>query len=217
MRAMSHSEPNWTSWEEVSRLTVLGPPDEGSWLSLPAAAKRLGVGTGTIRRWLDDGHLDGAQRVARWVTEESVERVATERRQDAEAWISLSKARRLLGCSDMTIAKLVAEELVVQRPGRRGQPSINRQSAERACGVLAVRRERLHTEHRRRAALRARNEAPDDGNVWLSVKTTALLLGRTQSGTTLRIRSGTLPATRRGRRWWVRREDAERASAGPSG
>lgn len=192
---------------------LLGPPDEGSWLSLPAAAKRLDVGTGTIRRWLDHGLLDGVQRAARWVTEESVERVSIERRKDSEAWMSLSKARRLLGCSDLQIRKLVDEGLVVQRPGRRGQPSINRASAESAKRVLAERRERVQAERRRREALRRPSEPPDDSAVWLSVKTTALLLGLTESGTTLRIRSGTLPAIRHGRKWWVRREDAERASA----
>jgi len=110
------------------------------------------------------------------------------------------------------IARLAEEGLIVQRPGPRGQPSISRESAEAAAQVLAERRERIAAEGQESEALRNRNRPPDNGTVWLSVKTTALLLGLSESGTTLRIRSGTLPATRSGRRWWVRREDAEQAA-----
>lgn len=192
---------------------LLGPPEHGSWLSLPAAAKRLNVGVATIHRWLDDGRLEGVQRAERWVTEESVERLDDERRADAVTWISLKQARGVVGCSDLVIARLVDEGLIVQRPGPRGQASINRESAEQAGRVLAQMREQVHDERERRAALRSRNRPPDDGHVWVSVRTTALLLGLSESGTTLRIRSGRLPATLRGRRWWVRREDAEQAAA----
>lgn len=192
---------------------LLGPPVGGPWMSVPAAAKRLDVGVATIRRWMDDERLDSAQRSERWVTEASVERLDVERRTDAAAWISLKEARQIVACSDLLISRLVDEGLIVQRPGHRGQPSISRESAEAAARVLAQRRKQV-TEHRRqREALRGRNKPPDNGTVWLSVKTTALLLGLSESGTTLRIRSGTLPATRRGRRWWVRREDAEQAAA----
>jgi excisionase family DNA binding protein len=117
-----------------------------------------------------------------------------------------------LSCSDLLIARLAEEGLIVQRPGPRGQPSISRESAEAAAQVLAERRERIAAEGQESEALRNRNRPPDNGTVWLSVKTTALLLGLSESGTTLRIRSGTLPATRSGRRWWVRREDAEQAA-----
>ncbi|MEO5664963.1 MAG: helix-turn-helix domain-containing protein [Nocardioides sp.] len=111
------------------------------------------------------------------------------------------------------IARLVVEGLIVQRPGPRGQASINWQSAEKASLVLKERHERVRAERERRAALRGPELPPDDGHVWLSVKTAALLLGLSESGTTLRIRSGRLPATRRGRRWWIRREDAEQIAA----
>ena len=192
---------------------LLGPPDDGLWMSLPAAAKRLDVGVATVRRWLDDERLDGVQRSERWVTEASVERLAVERRTDAAAWVSLKEARKIVGCSDLLIARLADEGLIEQRPGHRGQPSISRESAEAAAQVLAQRREQIHAKRKAREALRGRNRPPDNGTVWLSVKTTALLLGLSESGTTLRIRSGTLPATRRGRKWWVRREDAEQAAA----
>ena len=192
---------------------LLGPPDDGSWMSLQAAAKRLDVGVATIRRWLDDDRLDGVQRSEHWVTEASVERLVVERRTDADAWVSLKEARQIVRCSDLLIARLVDEGLIVQRPGHRGQPSISRESAEAAAQVLAKRRERIHAKRKEREALRGRNRPPDNDTVWLSVKTTALLLGLSESGTTLRIRSETLPATRRGRRWWVRREDAEQAAA----
>ncbi|MEO5664962.1 MAG: helix-turn-helix domain-containing protein [Nocardioides sp.] len=63
---------------------LLGPPEKGMWLSLPAAAKRFDVGVGTVRRWVGEGRLDGVQRAQRWVTEESVERLIAERRADAD-------------------------------------------------------------------------------------------------------------------------------------
>jgi len=192
---------------------LLGPPDDGSWMSLPAAAKRLDVGVHTIRRWIDNERLDGVQRSELWVTEASVERLVVERRTDATAWVSIKEAGQIVRCSDLMIVRLVDEGLIVQRPGHRSQPSISRETAEAAAQVLAQRREQIHAQRKKREALRGRNRPPDNGTVWLSVKTTALLLGLSESGTTLRIRSGTLPATRRGRRWWVRREDAEQAAA----
>lgn len=192
---------------------LLGPPTGGPWMSLPAAAKRLDVGVATIRRWLDDERLDGAQRSERWVSEASVERLAVERRTDAAAWVSLKRAQKIVGCSDRVLALLADEGLIVQRPGHRGQASISRESAEAAALVLAHRRDQANAKRMEREALRDRSSPPDNGTVWLSVSTTALLLGLSESGTTLRIRSGRLPATRRGRRWWVRREDAEQAAA----
>lgn len=191
----------------------LGPPEEGSWLSLPAAAQRLDVGVETIRRWLDDERLEGVQRAQRWVTEESVDRIVAHRRADADTWISMKQARAIVGHSDLVIARLVTEGLIVQRPGPRGQASINRQSAEKAGRVLFDREQRVRAEREHRADLRRLGFPPDDGHVWLSVKTAALILGLSESGTTLRIRSGRLPATRRARRWWIRREDAEQAAA----
>lgn len=192
---------------------LLGPPDQGEWWSLPTAAERCGVAIETISRWLGDGRLDGVQRAQWWVTAESVDRLLAERREDAEKWVSIAAACDIVGCSDALIAELVREGLIVQRRGPRGQASIQRESAEHAAVVLAARREAVRVARARRAAMEGRSHAPDDGHVWLSVRTTALVLGLSHSGTTARIRVGTLPATLRGRRWWVRREDAEQAAA----
>lgn len=192
---------------------LLGPPREGAWLSLPAAAQRLNVTTVTVRRWLEAGRLDGVNRSERWVNEPSLVELEAERQQDAAIWISLAAAADIIGCSIKTIPGLVAEGLIERREGPRSQASIKRVSAEQAGRVLAERREAVRAERQMRDERRTRHEAPDDGNVWLSVKTTALLLGLSESGVTLKVRAGTLPATRRGRRWWVRREDAEHAAA----
>ncbi|MDN4175636.1 helix-turn-helix domain-containing protein [Nocardioides sp. SOB77] len=182
-------------------------------MTLPAAAQRFGVSTVTVRRWMEAGRLEGVRRSERWIREESVQRLMDELLEDAATWVSLADAADIIGCSIATVPGFVTEGLVVQRPGPRQQASINRGSAERAGRVLAERREAKRAERRLRDEQRTSNGPPDDGTVWLSVKTTALLLGLSESGVTLKVRAGTLPATQRGRRWWVRRDDAERAAA----
>ena len=61
--------------------------------------------------------------------------------------------------------------------------------------------------------MRPTNAPPDDGQVWVTTKTAALVLGLTPNGVGARIRAGTLPAVLRGSRYWLRRVDVETAAA----
>jgi hypothetical protein len=53
------------------------------------------------------------------------------------------------------------------------------------------------------------DRAPDDGDVWLSGPTGALMLGRTPQWVGRLASEERIPAVRRGRRWWLRRLDVE--------
>lgn len=49
--------------------------------------------------------------------------------------------------------------------------------------------------------------------MWLSVETTALVLGLSTSRVLQLVHAELLPATQIGRRWWLRRTDIEQAAA----
>ena len=88
-------------------------------------------------------------------------------------------------------------------------PSIDAQSVE----ALRVRRSALadqaRLELKQRQALLEQRQPPDDGQVWLSVSTTAAITGLHRTRVNQLIKAGKLPAVHRGNRWWIRRQDAE--------
>jgi excisionase family DNA binding protein len=58
-----------------------------------------------------------------------------------------------------------------------------------------------------------RSGGPADGDVWLNVETTALVLGLSTSRVLQLVHAELLPATHIGRRWWLRRTAIEQAAA----
>lgn len=188
-----------------------------SWVSVPEAAAALSCSESSVLRWAREGGLEGGLEGRFdgqvWVSAESVERLAAARAADAEAWVSQEAAAAIVGCSHARVPELVAEGLLVQRPGPRWRASISRESAVRAATAWAARlaAEREAREERRRA--RATNWPPEDGDVWVTTGTAALALGLTPGGVGARIRAGTLPGTLRGNRYWLRRSDVEVAAA----
>ncbi|WP_342748981.1 helix-turn-helix domain-containing protein [Nocardioides gansuensis] len=187
------------------------PPGPHGWLTTKQAAEILGVTPATVHRHA--GSLETHHGAQLWVTEESVLRLREERRR----WMSWQEAADLIGCSRHAVAKLLAAGHLNRRQVNRAV-SLSPASVEAAARVHAEQQkaadqaraaDRLAKEH----ALRERTAPPDDGEVWLDVTTAALLLGVTANSVRQRIRHGRVPATRRGRRFWLRRVDVEQASA----
>lgn len=126
-------------------------------------------------------------------------------------WISQAEAARRLDCTVRAVLSLAERGVVVlaapptvgaRRP--RTIPSVDAASVRRAR--LTVERDRAET-----AARRADKGPgpPPDGQVWLSIAETAVLIGVSRSRVSQWVHAGRLPATRRRRLWWVRRQDAE--------
>lgn len=184
------------------------------WLSVQAAALALSCSVSSVARWAEAGLLvvsvaAGEAQLSR----ESVSRLVAERAADAQGWVSQADAAAIVGCSHARVPELVAQGLLIQRPGPRGQASISRESADEAAQVWADRQAAAHAAREARAAKRPSNAAPNDGQVWVTTETSALALGMSRNGVGERIRAGTLPAVLRGNRYWLRRTDVETASA----
>lgn len=145
---------------------------------------------------------------------------------DAEdSWITWVQAAELIGVSTTTINNMVRDGRLEHRPGPRKQPSVSlvsarqvaadRREAQRAAEEAAAERAQARRDRaaRRAEAHAAANQPPDDGDVWLSMTETALLLGITKAAVRQKIAADRLPATRHGRRWWIRRQHAENLAA----
>lgn len=132
-------------------------------------------------------------------------------------WVTYAEAAAIIGCGRSVVARLVARgELVGRgRQERRQLPSISRASAvEVAAQRATAQAESTQVAEERR---RARPEVlpPDDGEVWLSATEAGLVLGMTSLGVRYRAIHGLIPSTRRGQRWWFRRDHVEQAARSP--
>ena len=194
-------------------VTFGSPVRDREWMSAAVAALTLGCSEGSVLRWARAGHLEVRVDGQAWVSAASVARLAAERAANADGWVSHAAAAQLIGCSDASVPALVAEGLLEQRLGPRGQASISRASAEEAARVWAERREGAAVAREERRRARPTNAAPDDGQVWLTTRAAALALGMPPGGVSTRIRVGTLPGVLRGNRYWLRRVDVETAAA----
>ncbi|UFN45201.1 helix-turn-helix domain-containing protein [Nocardioides okcheonensis] len=183
------------------------------WLTVEDAALALTCSESSVLRWVRAGGLEAKLEGRVWVSGESVDRLIVARAADEQEWVSQADAAQVVGCSRGRIPELIKEGLLVQRPGPRWRASISRESAVSASEVWSqrVRGTELKRDERRRT--RPTNEPPDDGHVWVTTTTAALTLGLTRNGVGQRIRAGTLPGTRRGNRYWLRRQDVEVAAA----
>lgn len=190
-----------------------GATSGSGWLSVQDAALALLCSESSVRRWVRRGDLEAMFDGRTWVSGESVNRLAAARTADESAWVSQADAAEIVGCSHGRIPELVEEGLLVQRPGPRGRASISRESAVDAAEVWSQRLREAKNDLDERRRTRPTNAAPDDGQVWVTTSVTALMLGMTRNGVGERIRTGTLPATLRGNRYWLRRQDVEVAAA----
>jgi excisionase family DNA binding protein len=188
--------------------------EAAEWMSASAAALALDCSTSSVLRWAEAGLLEvGAIGDEVRLSRASVLQLADRRAADAREWVSQAGAAAIVGCSHARVPHLVAEGLLVQRPGPRVQASISRASAEQAAQVWSDRLKVAKAARDERVATRRSNAAPKDGQVWMTTATAALVLGMSRNGVGERIRAGTLPAVLRGNRYWLRRTDVETAAA----
>lgn len=215
------SAQQWASWyrdlQEHRTTTGRGgrlppvPLPPGEWLSTAEAAAVLEVGIATTRAMKDAGQLE-AHRSGKqlWFSATQVRALAAERAQ----WITWNAAADMLGCPRSLIPKLIEEGHLEQRTAPTFWPSLRRSTV---VAYVEPYKQDLATAARHREtveqARRERTAGPQDGGVWLDLATAALVLDLTTSGVLVRIHGGRLPATKLGRRWWMRRGDVERAAA----
>ncbi|MGB3762726.1 MAG: excisionase family DNA-binding protein [Ornithinimicrobium sp.] len=91
----------------------------------------------------------------------------------------------------------------------RREPSIDPESVEHLRQRREVERALEVEREAERLRHLAERQPPDDGQVWLSIATTAALVGVERTTIRYKVAAGRIPAIRRGRRWWIRRQDAE--------
>lgn len=185
------------------------------WLPVEDAAQALQCSESSVLRWVRAEGLEAKFEGRTWVSGESVDRLVAARAADEQVWVSQADAAEIVGCSHGRVPELIEEGLLVQRTGPRWRASISRESAVSAADVWSQRLHAAQAEREERLRTRPTNAAPDDGQVWVTTSTAALALGLTRNAVGERIRAGTLPATLRGNRYWLRRDDVE-AAAGPA-
>lgn len=182
----------WVSSRQASSLLDRGP-HEAIYLAQQGyiAARRNG------RLWEFD-----AESIRAYVEEEA-------------KWVSAQEASDLTGLHIDTIKRAARRGDIERRQHNHARPSISRASA---LGYAKRRRRRRQTLARRAAARVerkiAREQPPQDGDVWLSVTEAALVLGMTPSNVRKRLMAERLPGVQSPTgRWWLRRGHAEQAAA----
>lgn len=130
--------------------------------------------------------------------------------EERARWISVQTAAAITGLPARAIANAIRGGLIERRPdARQRQASASRES------VLAW----AEQERARRQEKAAKRQAeapgpPRDGHSWMSVRSASVLLGLSRARVGQLIAAERLPATRRGRRWWLRYDHVLSAMAG---
>lgn len=187
----------------------LQPPDPRSWRTAAQAADTLGVSPSTALRMAKKGSFPAVLLRGRWwIDQRGIEKLA----QDRSRWISFAEAGRMAGCSANTIGRAVKRGLITQRPvTNRALPSLDRSSAMRFAETRAA--AKTAAAEARTARPTRQSGPPDDGDVWLDTRTTALLLGISITRVAQLARRGRLPCTDTGGRRWFRRSHIEQIAA----
>jgi excisionase family DNA binding protein len=127
-------------------------------------------------------------------------------------WVTQARVAELVGCSVKAVEYAVSQGEIRHRSHHGPRPTVDRDSA-------------LTWGHERRfaqTAAQARRDAmaasepvgpPDHEDVWLNVETVGALLACSAQFVGRLAKDGRLPATRHGRRWWIRRQHAEQYAA----
>lgn len=189
------------------RTTPVGPPEPEGWLELGEAARVLGVSRYTVLRYATAGRLEKRRSGRHWYTPEADVTALTHERAE---WVSLTDAAKIADCSVHAVVKAASKGRIERRDAPRWMPSLRRVSVERLAVELRQEREDQDVEDRAR---RRSDAAPTDDDVWFSTSTVAAILGLSTSRVSELTLSESIPATRRGRRWWYRRGDVERYAA----
>ena len=136
---------------------------------------------------------------------------------DLPEWITQQAAADFAGVSTTTILHALRRGEITRRQLGRNVPSVNRASlvawADQWRHNQAFRAARAIEARAAAAARSTAEDPPDDGQVWLSTSAAAAVLGVTSNRVQQLVTAGRLPAIRRGRRWWFRRDHIEQAAA----
>jgi hypothetical protein len=143
-----------------------------------------------------------------WIDPRGVEEIA----EDRSRWVSFDEAGRMAGCAANTIAHAVRQGMIVQRPVlNKALPSLDRSSVLTFAEAKAA-KAKAAAEARANRPQRLTGP-PDDGDVWLDARTTALVLGISLTRVGQLARRGRVPCTVVGGRRWFRRRHIEQIAA----
>ena len=126
-------------------------------------------------------------------------------------WITYKKAAEMLGVTHTTVGAMIKDgRLVGRKLAASSYPSVNAASvrahaAEREAAARV--REQARHEHQQRQL------PPQDGDVWLSARVAAAVLGITPARMYQRAHAGRTPFTWKDGRMWFRRSDIEMRGA----
>lgn len=189
------------------------------------AADILGLTPSTVHWLARRGAITKIRRDGRhWFDRASVKREAERRAGENARWITYTEAANIVGCARGTITKAVARGDITHRtaPNRDvgGPASLDRDSVQ----AFARQWTRSTEETQREAAQRLEAQAaraalwqpPKDGQVWLDVTTTAIVLALSDSRVKQFAAEDRIPHRRQGRRLWFRRSDVEQMAAARS-
>ena len=130
----------------AARRAARRPPKPIGYLTTTEAAATTGVSDKTVLR---RAKPLGAVRVGDrwWIPVEAVEEIVRQLRDeadrasaDAERWVSLREAARIIGCDDSTVLTYVKRGAIERRNAPRNQPSLSRSSVERFASERRARR-----------------------------------------------------------------------------
>jgi hypothetical protein len=131
-----------------------------------------------------------------------------------QEWISIAAAQRLVGCSEPTVLRAIANGQLRQRTGLpRGVPSLHRESVELWAAKWRAEVKRKAERKANPQPSRPLTAPPDDGHDWLSTKEAAPIVHRSTQWLVDRAARGLAPHERRGNRLWWRRDQVEAMGA----
>jgi len=193
------------------------PLPEGEWMTSEEVAERVGLTSSMVHHLARHGKLPSILFNRRRMFDRTdVEHLVQdrERRGSAEAaWVSYARAAEIVGCSEPTISAYVARGRIAHRDGARARPSLDRTSVEEFATWWGAELERREDAKAASRADRIAPKHPDDGDVWLSTREVALMLGVTTAAINQMAARERLPATwSRGQRWF-RRSHIEQITA----
>lgn len=182
------------------------------WISSAEAAALLDRHPNDAQYLARTGHLRFRRNGRLWEFDAASVRAYVE---EEARWISADRASELTGVGSSVFKRAAKQGLIEQRKMTHSRPSLLRESAL----AYAETWQREQAEARQRAtdereARRRRNGPPQDGDVWLSISTAALVIGVSERMLVRLAAQERLPATRsEGGRWWLRRQHVEQWAA----
>jgi excisionase family DNA binding protein len=183
-------------------------PRGDGWLTTAEAAAILGRSPHTVGHLARTGRLPWKREGRRLLVDEAAVR---EYAAKAAQWVSYIRAAQIVGCSETAILHAVQRGDIKRRKVEsNAQPALSRSSVDRFAGEWAVRQAERECRRTQREA--KKSGPPEDGQVWLTSATAALVLGITTSRLRQLAQKERVPFTQTGGRRWYRRDHLEQLS-----